>query len=149
MVVHVLQKKSNHKFFSWMDVVFVTNVAQQKYPRVPYMDSIDFLTTKRIDGTWVMFVILDVLNVIHYSLSLCTYTIISFSISCYNIFVVLDVIQICYKHANIYLITYIVKCINDISSGIKKYDYRHLHKLTILILKDLNYKTCKHFILCT
>ena len=94
-------KKSNHTFFSWMDVVFVTNVAQQKYPRVPYMDSIDFLTTKRIDGTWVMFVILDVLNVIHYSLSLCTYTIISFSISCYNIFVVLDVIQICYKHANI------------------------------------------------
>ena len=44
-------KKSNHTFFSWMDVVFVTNVAQQKYPRVPYMDSIDFLTTKRIDGT--------------------------------------------------------------------------------------------------
>ena len=100
MVVHVLQK-SNHTFFSWMDVVFVANVAQQKYPRVPYMDSIDFLTTKRIDGTWVMFVILDVLNVIHYSLSLCTYTIISFSISCYNIFVVFDVIQICYKHANI------------------------------------------------
>ena len=50
MVVHVLQK-SNHTFFSWMDVVFVANVAQQKYPRVPYMDSIDFLTTKRIDGT--------------------------------------------------------------------------------------------------
>ena len=51
MVVHDLQKKSNHTFFSWMDVVLVANVAQQKYPRVPYMDSIDFLTTKRIDGT--------------------------------------------------------------------------------------------------
>ena len=42
LVVHVLQK-SNHTFFSWMDVV----VVQQKYP--PYMDSIDFTTTMALE----------------------------------------------------------------------------------------------------
>ena len=46
--VHVLrEEKSNHTFFSWMDiVVVVVVVVEQKYPLLPFMDSIDFPTTQ-------------------------------------------------------------------------------------------------------